>query len=326
MTEISEIWSILEQGLEGGGDYGRRIFPQSPANLWLISSGSPRRRRLRVGGVGSVEFEDLITTGGIEVAIEKGEESFLEVILCDDSFSELFDVLVLDVASSASKVKTADSVPVTVADRIRKWRNFLKANRAGLSREAQRGLFGELTLLVALSKALDPHVAIAGWTGPTMEAQDFSYHGRSIEVKTTAQKKPVSIEITSERQLDTKTLQALFLCVVIIDVQNGYGRTLPDLVSEIRAVAAQAGQNSTIEDLLLLVGYHDIHADKYASGYSVKELLTYCVEPDFPRIVEADCPDGVGDIKYHLQLGAISSFRVSTEEMFEAVISRNVQP
>ena len=319
MTAISEVWVALEQSAVGDGDFGRRIYPESPANLWLISSGTPRRRRLRVGGVGSMGFEDLITAGGIEVAISKAPASYLEVILSDDSFAELFDVLVDDVAQAASTSQTAEGVPVAVADRIRKWQSFLKASRDGLSKEAQRGLFGELTILSEIMKVLDPRAAIAGWIGPSMDSQDFSYEGNNVEVKTTAQKKPVSIEITSERQLDSSTINSLHLCVLMVDVQNGYGKTLPELVAEIRSAADLAGQRATLEDLFLLVGYSDIHADKYSSGYSVRELTAYEVIGAFPRIIEADCPDGVGDIKYHLQLGAISPFLVSPGQMFEAV-------
>lgn len=316
MTQISEIWPILEKNSEGGGDFGRRIFPESPANLWLISSGHPRRRRLRVGGVGGIGFEDLFMAGGIEVTISEGPNPNLEVVLSDNSFSELFDVLVNDVAKAASKSQTADGVPVAVADRIRKWQMFLKSSRNGLSKEAQRGLYGELKVLAELMKNMDPHSAIAGWIGPKMDSQDFSYEGRNIEVKTTAQKKPVSIEISSERQLDSSTIEQLHLCVLSLDVQVGYGTTLPELVNEIRTQADGAGQRLALEDLLLQAGYSDVHVDKYTSGYTERDFSTYEIRENFPRIVEADCPDGVGNIRYELQLGAIGPYKVEGEKVF----------
>ena len=268
-------------------------------------------------------FDDLTKSGGIEMDIKTGKVPFLEIGLVDDKYRDLFDVLVSDVAGAAAGAKTEAAVPALVADRVRHWQAFLKASRDGLSREAQRGLFGELWVLERIALRHGFTYALSGWIGPFGDAQDFDFSGRCLEVKTTAQKKPVSIEITSERQLDTSNAESAHLWVLALDVKVGHGVTLPETVARLRAAAADSGQSAHFEMMLLEAGYLDIHANLYTAGYLLRDSSVHEVQDTFPRITEADCLPGVGDVRYRLQLGAVESFSRDEDAVLELLVSHD---
>ena len=316
---IADVWDALEECAEGAK---RRIEPDSPADIWLVRD-SMGRRSMRVMGVGRVGFEDLTKSGGIEMTLREGSPSYLEVRLADPKFSDLFDVLVTDVASTAAKATSKSAVPGLVADRIKKWQLFLKKNRNGLSSETQCGLYGELWVLLKLAEPMGVARTLRSWTGPTGTPQDFGFSGRFVEVKTTAQKKPVSIEITSERQLDTTNATSLHLWVLVLDVRVGFGETLPEIVERTRAAARDAGQGVWFEGLLMEAGYLDIHAPNYTSGYQLRSSTIHEVVEDFPRITENGCPPGVGDVHYHLQLGAIENYSREEDHVFATLEADN---
>jgi hypothetical protein len=205
-----------------------------------------------------------------------------------------------------------------VAERVRLWQRFLRKASEGLSREEQRGLFGELWVLLRLSDSIGA-AAFEGWTGPTGDAQDFLVGADSIEVKTTAQKLPLSIQITSELQLDDTNVESLHLWVLALDVRSGMGETLPAIVSRARSVASSSGVRAIFEDLLVQCGYHDVHSHRYTSGYSLREDSIHRVLQDFPRITERDCPVGIGSVRYELQLGAIEKFRVDEAQLLDLI-------
>ena len=78
------------------------------------------------------------------------------------------------------------------------------------------------------------------------------------------------------------------------------------------ADTASAGD---FEDKLFAAGYHDAHADRYRTGYSLRASDLFEVRAGFPRLVEADCPDGLGDVHYSLEVGALAPFRVERSSL-----------
>jgi hypothetical protein len=262
---------------------------------------------------------DLTTARGIELreVDTSGGGAALELVLVQPVFADLFDALVLDVAAEAAKGTTAGEIASLVAGRVKRWQLFLQGFAEGLSIERQRGLFGELTLLFkTLIPELGCRTAVHCWTGPLAAQQDFCFGRLAIEVKTTTAKQPQSIRITSERQLDTTALDHLVLFHLSVDAREGAGRSLPELVRDVRtSVAADAAAASELEERLFAAGYHDIHEPRYPTGYTQREINTFEVKEPFPRIVEADCPAGVGDVQYSIAIGALTGFRVDEETL-----------
>jgi hypothetical protein len=226
-------------------------------------------------------------------------------------FEDLFDALVDDIVGRILPMESVDAVSACVSDRIRKWQSFLQTRNEGLSRERQRGLFGELHVLRELAGVVGAADAVVGWVGPLGAPQDFSIAGVAVEVKTSAGKNPQRLRITSERQLDDSNVDALVLWHVSTEERADVGLTLPALIAAAREDLAPTGLVHVLDDGLLQAGYHDVQAWRYVTGYSIRDQHRFRVSPSFPRIVEADCPAGLGDVRYSIEIGALGTFEIA---------------
>ena len=83
-----------------------------------------------------------------------------------------------------------------------------------------------------------------------------------------------------------------------------------------RRLAAEAGALETFDDHLLDAGYFDTHAPRYEGRrFSLRRELAFRIGQGFPRLVERDLPEGVGDVSYALSLVACREFSVAPGEM-----------
>lgn len=97
--------------------------------------------------------------------------------------------------------------------------------------------------------------------------------------------------------------------------------TIPAAIRDIREVLK-------VNDLALLefdekltkAGYSPIFEEKYEKwGYKIHEERMFKVEEDFPRLIGQDLPNGVGGIKYTVELSACEKFEITQEERDEVL-------
>jgi hypothetical protein len=267
------------------------------------------------------EASELPSSRAIEVELETTEHNCVRIVvsLTASPLQSEFSALVRDLAGHIGRTQDSHDAVATLLDRLHRWKRLLEGSPSGgLTAAERRGLFGELLVLGwLLENTEDSRVALAeGWTGPLGKHQDFQLGSVAIEVKTTAQKQPQAVLITSERELDETGLQYLFLGHVSLDERaDGLGTTLEGLVSELIEQLREHGQALAVfEERLMTAGYLHNQGSRYSyTTYSVRDFGFFAVEPGFPRIVERQLDAGVGDVRYRVQLGAIQTFRLSEE-------------
>lgn len=310
----ADIWPLLEADLRAAGvgrEARRRIKPESVADMWLVLYQPSGVRALRVA-VGSAypDLVDLPQGKGIDLAVAVGGDGsiVLEISLTNPGFADLFDAFVGDIAEVAARAASESDVPDLVTARVRRWQLFLKANAEGLTGQRQRGLYGELHVLGRIAADVHPDLAVRGWVGSDGAPQDFAFGGTAVEVKTSAGKNPQTVRISSERQLDDSVLDRIFLWHLSVDERADAGETLPAIVSRLRAELSGRAVQTTFEEALFAAGYLDIHASRYQTGYSLRASTIFEVRAGFPRLIEADCAAGLGDVQYSLELGALQEF------------------
>lgn len=322
---IDEQWLGLEA--EAGGSDSWRLRLARPIKghpLFVAVEGARRALLLRVPATAIPPRHQWPACTGLEVlAVQFTGHAHLGVALREPRFGDVFSALAEDLARRVEQEggEPAQAVAVFIGQ-LTRWQRFLAASAAGLSAEAQRGLWGELHFLhTRLLPALGG-VAIFAWKGPTGAHQDFQFSGAWIEVKTTLAKQPQTVRITSERQLDDTLAPALFLHVLMLETQEGGPATLPALVAQVRsALGAWPAAREPFEEALLAVGYLDRHAPRYAGvGYAVRKADDFRVGPEFPRIIEADLPVGVGDASYQLSLAACAGFTTPPATLTAALV------
>lgn len=320
---ISGIWTQLETEGATQGRYRRRVHEESCADIYLVIDKPANTRGLLVDvELAGVDLGDLASGRGIELRRVNTTSSreALELTLANRSYADLFDALVIDVAAAAAGGADERDVAARLAARVRRWQSFLRETSDGLSPERQRGLFGELFFLHRLLLgALPDLTAVESWVGPLQRPQDFVFGVAAVEVKTTAGAQPQLLRITSERQLDSSALDNLALFHLSLDAREGTGQTLPDLVGEIRRILQDPLAFDLFDERLFAGGYLDAQAPAYGTGYTVRLANIFLVAEGFPRIVESDCPAGVGDVVYSIAVGALTPFAIDASTLLPLI-------
>jgi hypothetical protein len=324
---IEEQWRALESESVGAEGWRLRLArPVKGYPLFVACEGASARRALllRVPADSIPPKRQWPVIAGVEVtALTLAGHVSFGVVLRDPRFTDVFSALAEDLARRVeeSSGAPAEAVALLLGQLVR-WQRFLAASTAGLSPEAQRGLWGELKFLHdTLIPITEGGVAVLGWKGPVGAHQDFQYTSAWIEVKTTLAKQPQTVRIASERQLDDTHAPALFLHVLMLETHEGGPATLPALVAQLRAMLEPwPATREVFEDALLAARYLDSHAPRYvATGYAVRQADTFRVGAGFPRIIEANLPSGIGDANYQLSLAACTAFSAPISAITDAL-------
>lgn len=331
---IEALWEELErEALAGASEaWLTRFALPKPNQPLLVALEIPSNRRalllpLPIAAIPARRVWP--TCKGLEVfTVALSGEPHLGVRLLAMEYADVFTALAEDVAPRVANAPDPGSASNTLLARLRRWQKFLAAGTDGLPPERQKGLFGELhTLRSHLLPAFGAESAITAWRAPSASHQDFQFPSGAVEVKTTSAKQPQTIRITSERQLDQTGIQALFLHIVILDerkVESGNstaGESLPNMVDRVRELLEGHDlATEAFEDGLLEAGYLQADLPRYGERrFTLRNEVTFHVTEGFPRLVEKDLPNGVGDVSYALTLSACLPYTVTVQEMLAAV-------
>ncbi|MFJ5233044.1 PD-(D/E)XK motif protein [Kitasatospora sp. NPDC088391] len=325
------MWQELEARQQTPGRSTRRLHPDSPHDI-QVSVAHPTLRRMLVLGTDArtadavrQEIHELQATRGLQLNLSSvsGNRYELQVMLTDDELTEVFTPLVSDIAEVVSNAPTTETAAEAAVHRYIRWQQLLRSvSRDGLSRQARCGLFGELHFLLEyVLAAVDQHTAISSWTGPRQANQDFQLPGAAVEVKATTARAPRTVQIASERQLDTADSTPLALAhIVLDDRQRGLGMSLNALVDEIRARLSSPSTSQRFESLLVQAGYLSNQRDLYDHDrYTLRRCDFWTVGEGFPRIVEAELPPGVGNCTYTVDVSALATHSVTAEALVDLI-------
>lgn len=333
---IEELWRELEQEArcEASQAWITRYAlpePSMPLLVGLETMSSSRALLLPLPASALPAKRDWPNCTGLELFLASLDgDAHLVVRLTDPSAKEIFATLAEDVARRVSVASTPQEAAIAMLARLRRWQRFLAAGSGGLSVERQRGLFGELyTLRELLAPCVGGAVAVASWRSPGRAHQDFQFGAAALEVKLTTAKQPISIRITSERQLDPAGTSALFLYVLMFDerevdesLPEGPGESLPDIVRQLRAQLSHEAVD-LFDDRLLEYGYLETHAYRYERRrFTKRQGRAYLVSAGFPRLTEANLPTGIGDVSYELSLSACEPFAIDSDQLLSVIRSQ----
>ena len=318
-------WKILEDSSAKeyeGGIIIRRISPDISHDIFL-GYEKPANRRMFLVGIKKQnysEFRQLPQFRGFDISLvnfkgEKPDSVTVGFVLNDPAFMDFFSMLCEDIYQTADKEKNQKQMIRMVIDRLLMWNQFLDIfGSQGLSPEYQRGLYGELRFLRdILFPRIGIEKAIRAWKGPSKGNQDFQISGIGIEIKTSITKQHQKIPIANEQQLDDKGLKALYIYYLSLREVDESGETLPAIIDQIRnQIDVQKGPAHEFEIQLFNAGYIDKHRVKYEThGYVDRDIHIFLVKDQFPRIIENNLKNGVGDVHYSIDLSSCIPFGVN---------------
>jgi len=330
--KIEDVWNLLEQdGNDVSSGYlTRRILPNVNYDVYLAIE-KPSNTRLLMLRVSSLFLDrktiyptsSSFTVNRIVLPQDGEEYGTLRLFLTNPRYKDIFTTLVQDIVDYITLIPEGRTAVSAFVVRLKRWQAFLEKNSPeGLSEIAQQGLYGELWFL---RQVVFPHLGLLNgirrWTGPKGTQQDFQFPGCAVEVKTSSAKQHQKLAIASERQLDDTGAGMIVLLHLSLDVRQGQGENLPEIVASVRSLASgDAIAKDELENLLFEIGYLDIHATRYENiGYTIREHNYFKVEKDFPKIIESDLRNGVGDVRYTISVAECKRFSISESEVIALI-------
>ena len=253
----------------------------------------------------------------INTIISDGEDAILLFVLGDNDLLSAFGYFAEDIINNLDKETDIRSLPTVIEQTVRRWQGlFQKMKSDKISREKQRGLFGELSILRSLLGVNPSIETLRSWSGPNGSNQDFQLRDVAIEVKTSMAVQP-KIRVSNELQLDSSQLNKLFLALVHVDEIHRGADTLFALIEKIKHELTDIpGAVHHFNSALGRIGldYNDI--ESYTDvGYMVRSISFYEVKGDFPRLCRENILDhAISRVSYEIAPNAIQAFRVADSE------------
>jgi hypothetical protein len=257
------------------------------------------------------------------VHLEPCKKSIL-IYLLDSDLNEIFTMFVEDLLNKIEDLKEEKKAFEQIQNQFGKWgKLFARISGELLSKERQRGLYGELTFLQnLLNRASDHTRPIIAWTGPDGSNQDFSNQISATEIKTSKATKP-SVNIASELQLDWTVFESLFLVVFHIDEISNGTNTLKKLIEEIKTrIVNQSQLLQLFEEKLDRVGIPYGEEDQYDDiGFVIRSQKAYEVKEGFPALTNEIVNNvAIHNIQYQIDLTACEPFEITLERVINDMI------
>lgn len=321
----TEIWQSLEAAAlkQADGYVRRRITHQSVCDLFLAVAGPSNQHmfQIKLTETSNKAVANLPSARGLDAVVVRSENErtgfTIQLVLREQRFGTVFDALIHDIVEIISHAQSEAAAVAAFVGRLQHWQKFLEqVGPDGMSRQAQQGLYSELWFLrERLIPLVGFYPALLAWVGPGGAHQDFQLPSCAIEVKSTGTKEPQQLIIQSERQLDDTGLAALFLFHLSIDVREGAGESLVEMVDSLRQlIATDSVAMDLYEDRLLEAGFLQSHSSQYErTKYNIRQAFLYQVKNAFPRIVEADLKPGVGLVQYSIAAAECRHYVVSDD-------------
>lgn len=245
------------------------------------------------------------------------QDGVLRIGLSTANYVDVFYVLVDDLVESIITNQGLEAGSRAVMTRLHRWKRLLEASSQGLSKSAQKGLFGELNVLRSVIGAVGNSNGVEAWLGPEGGTRDFELNSTGIEVKTTAGKGLLHVRLSSERQLEIVAVERLFLWCVSIE-KSEIGKTLNEMIDSIRtSIGSDYEILESFDSKLMRSGYSPNDHGRYTTKYIIRDEHIYQILEGFPRITTADIPNCVFDVNYSIDIEACETWRQAPAAIWE---------
>jgi hypothetical protein len=327
MIDYRKIWNSINaesQNCNVKTQIARRISSKSLFPVFLATDFRKGVRLLyiRLDSNHTINIENLSRFRGLEISLavtsigQFKNEEFLKLTQSIPNTDNIFELVISDICDKIIAIQNKQNLNTILSKVLNEWKIFFeKQENEILSTAAQIGLIGELFFLRDyLFQKYSFSESLVYWTGADKTNHDFQILNNAVEIKTTSGKQHKKFTISSERQLDNIGLEHLYLSLFSLNIHiNMPDRTLPALIHELYA-QMQDDPIATFQFQIKLAkyGYNEAFAEKYTIGFSLTDVKFYEVTEGFPRLLQNNLPDGIGDLKYSVVVAACSPFEITT--------------
>ena len=239
-------------------------------------------------------------------AVHRPDGRFLEIVVDDPQlFAGAYPML----CAVADRVQIDGlTFAAALASTIRLLDRLLRRD-ASLTVEREIGLLGELLVVRSLCDRLDVADAIAAWRSEEAEEHDFSVFGIDVEVKTTISERRAHWIASLTQLLPTENRPLWLVSHQLTRAGADDGRTLRDLITDVRALVGEGETRDGFERRLASAGWADIHERTIRDRWLRRaSSLAFPVRADFPRLTPSLLSDAglsvvrVPEVRYRIDL------------------------
>jgi len=326
--DYTEIWNSINKESENSTSKSQiaKLVPSKSVFSVFLATDFKKGVRLlyiKLYNGHNIIIDNLPRFRGLEISLSiisigqfKNEE-FLKFAQSIPNTNNIFESVISDICDKVIQIRDKQNLSEVLIKVVNEWKIFFETQENEiLSIEAQKGLFGELHFLKNfLFQKYSFTESLFFWTGLDRTNHDFQIANSAVEVKTTSSKQHKKFTISSERQLDFTGLEHLYLSLYSLNLHNNMPeRTLPSLIRDIYA-QIQEDQIATfhLQIKLAKYGYNEIFSEKYTVGFSLFDMKFFEVVEGFPRLLQRNLPNGIGDLSYSIVASACSPFEITTD-------------
>ena len=258
----------------------------------------------------------------LSVLLELRYKLFLNQV--EPELTDIFILFIEDLIEKLKHISSSKDALVVVSQRINYWKRLFGKFTGGLlTPQQQRGLFGELYLLKELleNDISNSKYILESWLAPSGTNQDFYFGKIAVEVKTSKSNNP-SIKISNEYQLDSSTLESLYLVFYNLNEYPNDENTLLSLINEIRSLLNSIQDSLNIFNANIdLLGISQELEDEYnKTGYSIRNERYYRINSDFPKITTRNIDEAISKVSYDIDPKQCKDYLIEKEELFNKIL------
>lgn len=241
------------------------------------------------------------------------EHDYIVIELLDPFFNDLFCDLIVSLYHRIHDFDDVEACARELMASFTKWSTFFTAQSSQLlSPEAIKGLWGELFILRELLIGAAPGQTdqmLESWRGPWDNSHDFVLPGKNLEIKT-REASMIDISISSEYQLEPEFEKPLELLVLDVLQDQQPGRSIGNLVSEIRDVVRHGlGDMEILFRALAQKGLNMRNLVNYPQTFTASVKTVYdCTAEGFPKITRGDLGPAIRKVSYTLGTTGLERF------------------
>lgn len=328
MIDYRKIWNSINTESQSSSvktQIARRVPSK---NVFPVFLATDFRKGVRLLYIRLDSDHDIITDNlprfrGLEISLavtsigQFRNEEFLKFTQSIPNTDNIFESVISDICEKIIQIQNKRNLNGVLTKVVNEWKIFFeKQENEILSVHAQKGLVGELFFLKDyLFQKYSFAESVFFWTGSDRTNHDFQMLSNAVEIKATSGKQHKKFAISSERQLDSTGLEHLYLSLFSLNLHSNIpDKTLPALIRQIHA-QIQDDPIATFQFQIKLAkyGYNEALAEKYTVGFSLFDMKYFEITEGFPRLLQRNLPDGVGDLKYSVVVAACIPFEITTD-------------
>jgi hypothetical protein len=328
MTEVRDPWKDLSPPEQTSKVSGLLVDPSLQWGLYWAMDGDRSCLLMLQYARESVAKNKLPKLRGLEIETRFPQESgkaLLVIRLKDSEQREIFLRLCLDIVEATRLARSEAEAVERFLARTWRWHRLLRGGRDDrLSDDEQKGLIGELQLMQQhLIPSIGAEASVKSWMGPLDAPKDFEVGQVCIEAKARRGGATPFVAISSEHQLDTSGVSALFLNVAEVtgtSEDDPKGITVTEVAKGVLSIVRQASMAvvDVFDERLVAAGFEWSH-DYSDRNWLVGPDHVFEVGEGFPRITPDMYPQGVTNLRYSLSLQACEPFRTHHERMVSLI-------